>query len=134
MSSQMGIDVSKDSLDVEVIGSEQRWSCKVENSLKGYHRLCQQLSQWGVEEVEVCMEATGTYYEGVAEHLHQAGYRVSVVNPAWIKDYGKSQGRRNKTDRLDAGLIADYCRTQRPPPVAAANPGDAGAALDGAAL
>jgi transposase len=63
---------------------------------------------------QVCLEATGTYYEAVAEHLHEAGYRVSVVNPAWIKHYGRSQGRRNKTDRLDAKLIADYCRTQRP--------------------
>jgi transposase len=115
MSSHLGIDVSKDKLDVEVIGSEQTWRCEVSNSLQGYQRLCKQLGEWGVGEVEVCMEATGTYYEGVAEYLHQAGYRVSVVNPAWIKDYGKSQGRRNKTDRLDAWLIADYCRPQQPP-------------------
>ena len=114
MSSNMGVDVSKDKLDVEVVSGEQSWRCEVENSLKGYHQLRKNLGQWGVEEVEVCMEATGTYYEGVAEYLHQAGYRVSVVNPARIKDYGKSQGRRNKTDRLDAGLIADYGRTQHP--------------------
>jgi transposase len=39
---------------------------------------------------------------------------VSVVNPARIKAYGDSQMRRNKTDTLDAALIADFCRTQQP--------------------
>jgi transposase len=41
---------------------------------------------------------------------------VSVVNPARIKKYAESQLKRNKTDRLDAEIIADFCRTQQPPP------------------
>ncbi len=59
-------------------------------------------------------EATGRYSEGVAAYLHEAGYRVSVVNPARIRGYATSQLRRNKTDKLDAPLIADFCRTQQP--------------------
>lgn len=39
---------------------------------------------------------------------------MSVVNPSRIKAYANSQMRRNKTDALDAALIADYCRTQKP--------------------
>jgi transposase len=48
--------------------------------------------------------------------MYQHGYTVSVVNPSRIKAYAKSQMRRNKTDTLDAALIADYCRTQQPDP------------------
>jgi transposase len=60
------------------------------------------------------LEATGAYGEALAEYLYQAGYRLSVVNPARIKGYGLAQLARNKTDKLDAALIADFCRTQQP--------------------
>lgn len=115
MSNQIGIDTSKDLLEVVVEQDEQKTSLKVENKAKGYKALVKGLHRMGVKEGHVCIEATGTYHEGVAEYLHAAGYRVSVVNPAWVKAYGKGKGRRNKTDRLDAALIADYGRTQQPP-------------------
>jgi transposase len=60
----------------------------------------------------VCLEATSNYGEAVALYLHQQGYVVSVVNPTRIKRYAESQLRRNKTDQLDAEIIADFCRTQ----------------------
>jgi transposase len=110
----IGIDVSKDKANVVVTGDIHEQQVEVENNTKGHQTLVKRLSQLGINEGHVCMEATGTYYEGLAEHLHRAGFRVSVVNPARIKDYGRSKGRRNKTDRLDAWLIADYCRTQQP--------------------
>ncbi len=40
---------------------------------------------------------------------------MSVVNPARIKAYAASQLPRNKTDKLDAALMADFGRTQSPP-------------------
>src|SRR6266849_3339672 len=109
----VGIDVSQATLDV-VCMDEQRQTQyeQVENTLKGYARLQRWLRKRKVEAV--CLEATGRYSEGVAEYLHEAGYRVSVVNPARIRGYATSQLRRNKTDKLDATLIADFCRTQQP--------------------
>ena len=50
-----------------------------------------------------------------AEALLEAGCLVSVVNPARVAAYAKSKLSRNKTDKLDAGLIADFCLTQNPP-------------------
>jgi transposase len=50
----------------------------------------------------------------VADYLFVQGYTVSVVNPARIRSYADSQLQRNKTDKLDAALIADFCRTQHP--------------------
>src|SRR5260221_3797614 len=79
---------------------------------KGYAQLKRWLHKRQVQAV--CLEATGRYSEGVAEYLHEAGYQVSVVNPARIRGYATSQLRRNKTDKLDATLIADFCRTQQP--------------------
>ena len=80
---------------------------------------CKKLSKWlrnkGVGQVWVCLEATGRYGEQLAEYFFEAGYQVSVVNPARIRKYADSQLRRNKTDRLDAVVIADFCRTQEPP-------------------
>ena len=62
------------------------------------------------------MEATGTYWEAVAESLADAGFRVNVVNPAQIKAFGAACLVRTKTDRVDARLIAEFCLAQCPAP------------------
>jgi transposase len=72
------------------------------------------LEQHRVVQVHACLEATGQYGEGVAEYLFQQGHSVSVVNPARIKHYANSQLRRNKTDKADAQLIAQYCLREHP--------------------
>jgi transposase len=82
MSSSVGIDVSKDQLDVVVMQDKGEEHLKVENNATGYKTLVKRLHRLGMKDGRVCMEATGTYHEGVAQHLHEAGYRVSVVNPA----------------------------------------------------
>ena len=74
------------------------------------------LLKHGGKGCAVCLETTGRYGEAVAEALYAAGFRVSVVNPARIRGYADAQLRRNKTDKLDAQLIADFCRTQQPEP------------------
>ncbi len=52
--------------------------------------------------MHACLEATGPYGEPVAEALADAGYTVSVVNPAMIEAYARSRLTRTKTDRVDA--------------------------------
>jgi len=73
------------------------------------------------------MEATGTYWEAVAEFLADRGYQVSVVNPAQIKAFGQSLHTRTKTDKVDAGkvdagLIARFCAQRTPPAWQAPSP------------
>jgi transposase len=84
------------------------------NTPTGHQQLGQWLHQHTSDAVHACMESTSVYWEDLALALHQAGYRVSVVNPARIKGYAMSQMRRSKTDPLDAAVIADFCRTQHP--------------------
>src|SRR4051812_10262349 len=61
------------------------------------------------------MEATGGYEDALATSLHAAGRTVSVVNPTRVKCAGVMRGRRNKTDKADARLIAAYTRDEAPP-------------------
>lgn len=112
--SVLGIDVSKRKLDVCLRHNSQLVIETFENSANGFRRMASWLVRQQVNELHACLEATGTYGEAVTEFLFEAGYRVSVVNPARIKAYGESQLKRNKTDKLDARLIADFCLTQNP--------------------
>lgn len=107
----MGIDVSKRTLDVVLLGSRGQSHQVIENSATGFRKLQGWLKG---QKVHACLEATGQYGEAVAEYLYQQGHLVSVVNPARIKRYGESKLHRNKTDKADASLIAEFCSRENP--------------------
>jgi transposase len=110
----LGIDVSKKTLDVALIFNNQTLSKQFKNSAEGFKLLAAWFKSLRIEQVHACLEATGSYSEQVALFLHQQGHRVSIVNPLRIKGYAQSNLQRNKTDRLDARLIASFCQTQSP--------------------
>ncbi len=113
----LGIDVAKAKLDLALRRPDGKWRSKVvENTPEGFARLDAWLAAHGVESVHACLEATGTYWEAVAEHLADAGHTISVVNPAQIKAFGGAGLTRSKTDRVDARLIGAFCVAQCPPP------------------
>jgi len=109
----LGIDIAKDKFDVCLLHDEQKWSGTFSNDKAGFAKLDSWLDKRASGKLGACLEATGRYGERLATHLQQAGHRVSVVNPARIKHYAQSQLRRNKTDQLDAAIIADFCRSQK---------------------
>jgi len=112
----LGIDVSKARLEVMLLRPEQAPQAGgFDNTPAGHKRLGKWLKKRKAGKVHACLEATGLYGDEVALYLHQTGHTVSVVNPARIKAYAASQLARTKTDRVDAALIADFCRTQQPP-------------------
>lgn len=110
----VGIDVSKLTLDIALLQVEQVKYLKVKNDLNGFKVLDQWLKKYGCQEVHACMEATGQYGFAAADYLYMSGYQVSVVNPARIKAYGVSRLKRNKTDKADAFLIAEFCQREKP--------------------
>jgi transposase len=112
--SVIGIDVSKDTLDVVLLKDSNSAYASFSNSPVGFGKLSRWLISQSAGQVHACLEATGQYGEGIAEYLYQAGHAVSVVNPARIKRYGDSKLHRNKTDKADAGLIAEFCRKETP--------------------
>lgn len=74
----------------------------------GYAAFRQRLQATGVspEAARVVMEATSTYWIALAVSLHEAGYRVCVINPAQAHYFAKARLRRAKTDALDAQDLA----------------------------
>jgi transposase len=48
--------------------------------------------------------------------MHQAGFKVSVVNPRLSRDFERAEGKLGKTDAIDAQQLADYGRTMQPAP------------------
>lgn len=71
-------------------------------------------NEHGCHRVHACMEATGFYWMNLAINLHEAGLEVSVVNPARVWGFRKSELVRSKTDKLDAGVIARFCAAVKP--------------------
>lgn len=108
----VGIDVAKDSRAVALLGPRTPRKTSLPNTPAGDARLIQWLAHQHVADVLVCLEATGTYSDDVAQALHEADYRVAVVNPARIAAYAKSHLARNKTDAADAVLIARFAQAE----------------------
>jgi transposase len=106
----VGIDVSKDSLDVAVLGEEQGW--QVDNAPNGIAKLVQQMENLQPELVVV--EATGGYQRAVVEALFVADLAVAVVNPARVRQFARACGLLAKTDKLDARLLAVFGQRVQP--------------------
>jgi transposase len=112
----VGIDVAKEKLDVALRLACGKVKTKVvPNKAAGFEALRAWLAKNGVHRAHVCMEATGVYWEAIAEDLADHGFAVSVVNPKQIKSCGETLGVRSKTDDVDAKLIAEFCAKLNPP-------------------
>lgn len=110
----VGIDVAKRTLAVVVLlaeGKQRQKHCA--NTSSGHAELVRWLARYA-PAAPIGLEATGGYQEAVAIALHDAGFRVSVLNPQAIAAYAASQLRRAKTDPTDAAVIAHDVRTQAP--------------------
>lgn len=102
MKSVVGIDVSKASLDV-CFGNKIK---SFKNDQSGFAAII----RWCKDAELFVMEATGSYHFELALALHEKGREVAVINPARAHFYAKSAGKRNKTDAIDAALLADFGR------------------------
>jgi len=108
----IGIDVSKDTLDVAVYGDKQHLSFA--NDEAGIAKVISKLRQLSPELV--VLEATGGFEVALAAELGVAKIPTAVVNPRQIRDFAKSVGMLAKTDILDARIIARFAATVQPTP------------------
>ena len=114
MKTVLGIDLAKKKFDVALLNNGKCRSKVFENNPAGFSELHAWLAKNDVATVHACMEATGSYGEALARFLHEAGHCVSVINPARIKAFGKSELLRTKNDKTDAKLIARFCEKMEP--------------------
>lgn len=102
----VGIDISKATLDCYFDPSGQ--GLQLSNDDAGIAQLLAKLATLVVELVVI--EATGRLHRRVAGELLQAGVRVALVNPQRAREYARSIGRLEKTDRVDAQVLARFGR------------------------
>ena len=107
----VGIDVSKDRLDVSVhpAGTTSSYS----RDAGGIELLIEALKTVSAQLVAV--EATGGFETVVAASLAAAGLPIVVVNPAQVRFFAGALGKRAKTDRIDAAVIARFAAATKPP-------------------
>ena len=99
-----GIDAGKSYLDVGLAPSRRHF--RVPNGCEGIEHIVDRLHEAGIDKV--VLEAIGPYAQPVVTRLVAAGFAVGLVNPRRIKAFREAEGRRAKTDRLDAALIARF--------------------------
>lgn len=110
----LGIDIAKSSFQAALLRDGKLRHHGFPNSSQGFTQLQAWLAKRGVERVHACMEATASYGDELALSLYTAGHTVSIVNPARIKGFAQSELQRNKTDKLDAALMARFCQQKQP--------------------
>jgi transposase len=100
----VGIDVSKDRLDVHVAPSAQAFF--VANDAAGVEALIARVA--ALAPNLVALEATGGFETLAAVELAAAGMPVAVVNPAQVRSFAGGLGQHAKTDAIDAAVIARF--------------------------
>jgi transposase len=108
----IGIDISKDSLDVAVHNSAKQW--QFTNDMAGITELCRMLVK--LRPALVVFEATGGYEMPLYLSLDEAKVPTAPVNPRQIRDFARSTGKLAKTDALDARVIAHFGFAIQPVP------------------
>lgn len=108
----VGIDVSKDRLDVHVRPGEEAFT--VSRDGKGLEQLVERLQ--AVSPTLVAVEATGGFETIVAAAIAGAELPLAIVNPAQIRHFAQAVGKRAKTDPIDAGVIAHFAEAVHPAP------------------
>lgn len=107
----VGVDVSKEHLDVALPGSPKAW--RTGNDKAGIAALGRKLA--GLAAPHLVCEATGRHTRLLARDLARRQVAFSRINPRQIRDFARATGRLAKTDAIDAGIILRFAQTMQPP-------------------
>jgi transposase len=107
----VGIDVSKDRLDVHIRPTGEVFAVARDGA--GLEQLVGKLRT--IAPSLIVLEATGGFETVVAAALAAAGLPLAVVNPRQIRAFAKACGQLAKTDKLDAAVIAHFADAVQPP-------------------
>ena len=111
LKSFIGIDVSKQQLEVAVHESDCQFRCA--NKVNAFGKLIVELIER--QPALIVLEATGGLEIPVVSALHAAGLPIVVVNPRQVRAFAKALGQLAKTDRLDARVLAHFAAAIKPP-------------------
>jgi transposase len=109
-----GLDIAKATLDLHLQGQ----SLSFAHDPPGCAALVACLRALGTP-VQVICEATGGWERPVVAALHAAQIALTITNPRQVRDFARGRGRRAKTDRIDAQMLAEFGAANRPAPTPA---------------
>lgn len=116
----VGVDISAKEAHVMSISADGEISEAfiIEQTPAGMAELEQRLLASGhtPADVLVVMEATGAYWMKLATYLYEAGFAISVINPAQAHHFAKALLNRSKTDAIDARILAQLAAKLQPKP------------------
>ncbi|GAD91431.1 putative transposase, partial [Vibrio halioticoli NBRC 102217] len=114
MSVNVGIDVSKKSLDICLLHDQTKSGQKY-RKFQNKKEIQPEISAWllkfsrcKAQDILITMESTGVYHESIALYLHLAGFKVFISNPGKAKKFSQSLGLTHKTDKTDSYMLALY--------------------------
>jgi hypothetical protein len=115
----IGVDVSKATFDAALWGHQDFQTMAMAafpRTEEGVGAFRTWVLAHGGDRIGVAMEATGSYSQELAEWLQRdlPESQVAIVNPSLVKAFGRSLALRNKTDRLDACMLARYGHERTP--------------------
>lgn len=110
----VGIDIAKAKVDGAAWDGHRYGRHTFAQTPDGHTALIAWWHGLGGTLARVCLEATGTYGDDLAQAVHEAGYPVSLLNPAVLKAFRHSTFTRIKNDRTDAALLARYGAVHQP--------------------
>jgi len=105
-----GIDVSKARLDAHVVPQNQ--TLQVPNTLEGIGRLKRWLMQFKPELIAV--EATSKWHRQLCRSLHASGLAIAITDPFRVRHFALAHGILDKTDKLDARVLALFAQVMAP--------------------
>ena len=118
----IGIDVSKDKLDIAVKATEtedtvspakravESWTTS--NTDAGCDDLVGRLQ--ALNPHRIALEATGGYEQRAFRALRAAGLPAVIVQPLNVREFARAMGKRAKTDPIDAWMIAYFAEVRQP--------------------
>lgn len=109
----VGVDIAAYSAQVTVLNGN---SFSIGQCTDGYTLLIDHLHELCAEhhQILVVMEATGVYWMQLAQALYEAGFAVSVINPAQAHYFAKAMLARSKSDPIDACYLAQLAAHLQP--------------------
>jgi transposase len=108
--SNVGIDVSKDWLDVHIRPSGKK--LRMANTPDGIRQLKRMLA--GLDLALVVCEATGRWHRLLWRSFHASGLPIAVTDGYRVRMFARAQGLFAKTDRLDAAVLSAFAATMNP--------------------
>ena len=106
----VGVDVGKHTLDICIHEKQLYW--QEDNTAEGITRILKRLSHYQVERL--VMEATGRYEFELAQAAYSKGLPVCIAKPLSVRRYAGAVEQLAKTDKIDAGIIAQYAAVIQP--------------------